>query len=339
MDLLTLALAKKYTDQVVASGGNVNEVKRLVAEEVSKIVAGADTDFDTLKEIADWINNDVSGAAKMQVDIGVLKTQLGNLADTVGNLKLQKGEDGEDGITPHIGDNGNWFIGEVDTGKTSKGADGANGFTPTIGENGNWFIGGEDTGETSKGANGFTPTIGANGNWFINGVDTEKVALGAEGKEGKAGKDAVISDATASINGNTGTPKVTVTMGGQPNDRTFDFAFENLKGVQGENAKITGATATVDDATGTPQVTVTPGGTETARTFAFAFSGLKGEKGDQGGTGAAGKDGTTPKKGEDYFTADEIDAIKTEIITAIKTDDAFIQALIDAAFQEEEPTE
>ena len=26
------------------------------------------------------------------------------------------GHDGIDGITPHIGENGNWFIGEVDTG-------------------------------------------------------------------------------------------------------------------------------------------------------------------------------------------------------------------------------
>lgn len=32
-----------------------------------------------------------------------------------------KGEKGEDGITPHIGDNGNWYIGDVDTGKPSCG--------------------------------------------------------------------------------------------------------------------------------------------------------------------------------------------------------------------------
>lgn len=31
------------------------------------------------------------------------------------------GEPGKDGITPHIGDNGNWFIGETDTGKPSSG--------------------------------------------------------------------------------------------------------------------------------------------------------------------------------------------------------------------------
>lgn len=34
------------------------------------------------------------------------------------------GGSGGSGITPHIGDNGNWFIGETDTGKPSRGQDG-----------------------------------------------------------------------------------------------------------------------------------------------------------------------------------------------------------------------
>ena len=39
--------------------------------------------------------------------------------------KGDKGDTGNDGITPTIGDNGNWFIGSTDTGKPSKGADGS----------------------------------------------------------------------------------------------------------------------------------------------------------------------------------------------------------------------
>lgn len=49
-----------------------------------------------------------------------------------------KGEKGEAGTTPHIGDNGNWFIGDTDTGKPSRGEDGVktvNGIAPD--ENGN----------------------------------------------------------------------------------------------------------------------------------------------------------------------------------------------------------
>lgn len=35
------------------------------------------------------------------------------------------GADGKDGITPAIGENGNWYLGDTDTGKPSRGADGA----------------------------------------------------------------------------------------------------------------------------------------------------------------------------------------------------------------------
>ena len=35
--------------------------------------------------------------------------------------------DGADGITPHIGDNGNWYLGDTDTGKPSRGDTGATG--------------------------------------------------------------------------------------------------------------------------------------------------------------------------------------------------------------------
>lgn len=66
-----------------------------------------------------------------------------------------------------IGENGNWFIDGVDTGKPSKGEDGTNG---TDGANG---------------SDGKTPTIekGANGNWIINGTDTGVQAEGINGKD------------------------------------------------------------------------------------------------------------------------------------------------------------
>ena len=55
---------------------------------------------------------------------------------------------GENGKTPHVGENGNWWIGETDTGVSASGA------TPHIGENGNWWIGETDTGIAAKGADG-----------------------------------------------------------------------------------------------------------------------------------------------------------------------------------------
>ena len=64
------------------------------------------------------------------------------------------GTDGSNGITPIIGDNGNWYLGETDTGKPSRGEQGPQGFngiTPSIGDNGNWYLGDVDTGLPSRG--------------------------------------------------------------------------------------------------------------------------------------------------------------------------------------------
>lgn len=47
-------------------------------------------------------------------------TDLVQLSEITG----AKGDPGEDGITPHIGENGNWYIGEEDTGKPSRGEKG-----------------------------------------------------------------------------------------------------------------------------------------------------------------------------------------------------------------------
>ena len=46
------------------------------------------------------------------------------------------GADGTDGITPHIGDNGNWYIGSTDTGNPSRGATGPQGPAGAPGKDG-----------------------------------------------------------------------------------------------------------------------------------------------------------------------------------------------------------
>jgi hypothetical protein len=76
-------------------------------------------------------------------------------------------------------------------------ADGLNGITPHIGENGNWFISTKDTGvhaqgerglDGEDGANGLTPYIGANGNWWIGETDTQIQAQGEQGIQGEQGE-------------------------------------------------------------------------------------------------------------------------------------------------------
>lgn len=59
----------------------------------------------------------------------------------------QTGSTGQNGITPTIGENGNWFIGDTDTGKPSRGERG---------------ISGQDGSDGSPGADGYSPTITEN---------------------------------------------------------------------------------------------------------------------------------------------------------------------------------
>ena len=97
---------------------------------------------------------------------------------------------GADGVTPYIGDNGNWYIGSTDTGKPSRGATGANGSDGAQGEKG-------DTGpqgpagvpgkDGTAGADGITPHIGDNGNWYIGSTNTGKPSRGATGATGPQG--------------------------------------------------------------------------------------------------------------------------------------------------------
>lgn len=123
------------------------------------------------------------------------------------------GSTGENGKTPHIGADGNWWIGTSNTGvpargeKGDKGADGQNGkdgLTPAIGPDGNWWIGTTSLGVPARGKDGKdapAPTIVANpdGNWWVNGVNTGK---SWKGEKGDRGTDAVAPVVTIGINDN-----------------------------------------------------------------------------------------------------------------------------------------
>lgn len=66
-------------------------------------------------------------------------------ATFVSSIKGSTGEPGTDGITPHVGENGNWFVGEEDTGVPATGPEGKPG---------------SDGKDGSPGADGYTPQKG-----------------------------------------------------------------------------------------------------------------------------------------------------------------------------------
>jgi hypothetical protein len=75
----TAAIATLNGDANVA-GSVANTATSIAAAKVAEIVADADADFDTLKEIADWILNDTTGAADMANDIAALQGLVGDTA-------------------------------------------------------------------------------------------------------------------------------------------------------------------------------------------------------------------------------------------------------------------
>lgn len=113
------------------------------------------------------------------------------------------GKNGKDGLTPNIGYNGNWWIGNVDTGVPAigkdgtDGEDGKDGISPHIGENGNWWVGNIDTGiaakgeSGSKGEDGITPQLRiVDGYWEVsydNGENWISLGVAATGPEGDKG--------------------------------------------------------------------------------------------------------------------------------------------------------
>lgn len=92
---------------------------------------------DIAKAVEDYLAEHPAASASMRVEGGYIQFSSDGktwenviaLADLKGapGSPGSPGSPGKDGLTPHIGDNGNWYLGDTDTGKPASGAPGAKG--------------------------------------------------------------------------------------------------------------------------------------------------------------------------------------------------------------------
>ncbi|MEG1161700.1 MAG: hypothetical protein RSE63_06585, partial [Bacteroides sp.] len=198
--LVSTLLASCYKEDV----STLYSRQYVLAESLKSInerITIINADIKQLKELYEILNNKPIASNLVYTilpgndTIGVTVT----LGDTDFYVPFGKnGKNGIDGLTPRIGANGNWVIGNTDVGIPARGKDGKDGVSPHIGENGNWFIGDKDTGVLAKGQDGtngqdgvagrdgITPTIeiSKDGYWMFNGEITNYKAVGVDGKDG-----------------------------------------------------------------------------------------------------------------------------------------------------------
>lgn len=76
---------------ILNSDSNVDgSVKKTVADAIARVVAGAPEDLDTLKEIADYIASDKTGAAELAAAISALKTLTAGHTKSIEDLRIAK---------------------------------------------------------------------------------------------------------------------------------------------------------------------------------------------------------------------------------------------------------
>lgn len=145
-------------------------------------------DTPEIKEGYWWISGKNTGvlaspkgdSGKSAYEIAVEEGFSGTISEWLASLKGpsgEKGEDGQDGTTPHIGGNGNWYLGERDTGVQAQGPKGNPGADGKDGAPGKDGVPGKDGADGKNGTNGkdgltTAVNIGGTTTQHVNGLIT-----------------------------------------------------------------------------------------------------------------------------------------------------------------------
>lgn len=205
--------------------------------------------------------------------------------------------------------------------KGDKGDPGADGLTPTIGENGNWYFDNVDTGKPSRGLQGEKGTAFQYSDFTSEQLAALKGEPGAKGETG-------VGIATCNLFYQYGNSNVTPPTGSWttviPSSATGEYLWTRIQFTYtGGKSPTFISLVTKQGKDGTNGITPTIGTngnwylgtTDTGKPS-------RGEKGDKGADGTNGKDGIngkTPVKGTDYWTAADKAEIVADTLAALPT--------------------
>lgn len=200
-------------------------------------------------------------------DINALNVRVDGLSE-----KLENGG-GAAGITPHIGDNGNWWIGDTDTLKPARGEQGIQGLRGERGLQG------------ERGAQGERGIQGLQGVQGLQGLPGVKGDAGAKGEQGERGLQGL--QGVAGAKGEKGDPGVQGAPGkdgaqGLPGAKG-DPGAQGIQGLPGKDG------AKGADGKSAYEVAVSNGFVGNEAAWLASLKGEKGDKGDAGGSAGQAK--------------------------------------------------
>ena len=211
-------------------------------------------------------------AKNVAEDINALNARVDELDGKVGT-------GGGNGLTPRIGDNGNWWIGDTDTLKPARGEQGLQGVRGERGLQGERGAQGERGIQGLQGVQGLQGLPGVKGDAGAKGEQGERGLQGLQGARGLQGERGLPgADGAKGDKGEQGERGLTGAKGDKGSDGLD--GKDGLPGAKGVDGK---------DGKSAYQIAVAQGFAGSEAAWLASLKGEKGDKGDAGGSAGQAK--------------------------------------------------